>query len=245
MSVRPIALAACLLMAGLLNAGETAAVKASPEAREADKKALMPVANFVGEWRGVGSMKGSGGSDAWSEESEWTWDFKGGRGALVMLSPKGKFYTEARLEPGAKPGSFKLTAKPSTGKGAEEFAGEFNKEGDLVMDNTSAPADRPSRLTFSLVAKGKRMVVLYQKKERKDTYMPIAELGSTLKGSGFGKFVDEHECVVTGGRGKSTVDYKGKSYWVCCGGCRDSFLENPEKEIAAFMKRKEEEKLKK
>ena len=70
----------------------------------------------------------------------------------------------------------------------------------------------------------------------------LSEVGYTRKGSGFGKQADAHECIITGGKGTIQVSYKGQSYWVCCTGCRDAFNENPEKEIAAYKKRKEEEK---
>ncbi len=39
------------------------------------------------------------------------------------------------------------------------------------------------------------------------------------------------ECVVSGGVGTSKVMYKGKEYYVCCTGCRDEFLADPEKYI--------------
>ena len=43
----------------------------------------------------------------------------------------------------------------------------------------------------------------------------------------------EQACIITGGLGTSTVTYKGKTYWVCCSGCRAAFEEDPEKWIAA------------
>ena len=43
----------------------------------------------------------------------------------------------------------------------------------------------------------------------------------------------EQSCIITGGLGTATVAYKGKTYWVCCSGCRAAFEENPEKWIAA------------
>jgi YHS domain-containing protein len=40
--------------------------------------------------------------------------------------------------------------------------------------------------------------------------------------------------VVSGGKGTMPVSYKGKTYYVCCSGCRDEFKENPEKYIAEY-----------
>ena len=50
------------------------------------------------------------------------------------------------------------------------------------------------------------------------------------------------ECVVTGGLGTMTVSYMGKTYYVCCSGCRDAFMENPAKVIKEFEERKKKGK---
>ena len=35
-----------------------------------------------------------------------------------------------------------------------------------------------------------------------------------------------------------TVSFGGKTYYVCCTGCRDAFNEDPEKFVKAFEKKK-------
>jgi YHS domain-containing protein len=214
---------------------------------EADKKALSPVLQYVGGWRGAGLPK-DGSKDGWSEDSEWQFDLKGGHAALVFSSEKGRYYKSGRIDPGEKAGEFKFTGVLPDGK-KEEMVGTIieNKEErskDLVFNNAAPGTGRPARVVFSVVAKGNRLLMDYQKKMSGDRYAPIAEVGYTRKGSNFGKSGDSHECVITGGAGKIEVSYKGQTYWVCCGGCKDAFNENPEKEIAAYHKRKEEEKLK-
>jgi YHS domain-containing protein len=208
---------------------------------ESDKKALAAVNVYVGEWRGAGSNKGDAPKDAWAEDGEWAWDFSGGRAALVFKTEKGRYFSAGRLEPDDKAGAFKFTGTLPDGKAKEELSGEIDKEGDLVLTNASPAEGRPARLVISTVAKGKRLLMTYQKKRAKD-YAPIAEVGMTRKGSGFGQQSDERECVITGGQGTIAVSFQGKTYWVCCGGCKQSFLDNPEKELAAYKKRKEEEK---
>ena len=42
----------------------------------------------------------------------------------------------------------------------------------------------------------------------------------------------EPECIVTGGKGTMSTVYKGKTYWFCCTGCRDAFLDDPDMIIA-------------
>ena len=236
-------LVALLTMAMSANAVESTAKAGgvTDEQREADKKALAPLKGFVGEWKGVGGGRGDGPKDSWGEESDWGYDFKNGRPAVSFTSANGHYYTSGRIEPAEKAGNFHFIGTLPGGKAKEEFNGEVNKDGDLVLINDGAAAGRPTRLTLSLVAKGARLVTTYEKSMRKGVYAPMAEVGLTLKGSGFGKAIDIRECVVTGGRGKTAVQYKGQTYYVCCGGCLEEFNENPDKVMASWKKRKEED----
>ena len=44
----------------------------------------------------------------------------------------------------------------------------------------------------------------------------------------------EKTCVISQGLGTIQVSHKGKSYWVCCSGCKAAFEEDPDKWIAKF-----------
>ena len=44
----------------------------------------------------------------------------------------------------------------------------------------------------------------------------------------------ERTCVISQGLGTIQVSHKGKSYWVCCTGCKAAFEEDPDKWIAKF-----------
>ena len=44
--------------------------------------------------------------------------------------------------------------------------------------------------------------------------------------------------VGLGGAGTMTVSYNGQTYYVCCTGCRDAFLAEPEKFIAKAKAKK-------
>jgi hypothetical protein len=56
-------------------------------------------------------------------------------------------------------------------------------------------------------------------------------VGATREGVAFAGGDNKPECVVSGGLGTLAVVYMGKTYYVCCSGCRDEFRENPEKYI--------------
>jgi hypothetical protein len=66
----------------------------------------------------------------------------------------------------------------------------------------------------------------------------MAEIGYTRKGSEFAKAMGSIECVVTGGLGTIPLTYEGETYYVCCTGCRDYFLENPAAVLKEYRDRK-------
>ncbi len=211
-----------------------------------DKAALQAIQKYVGGWRGVGLIDRSRNDGAWGESAQWAWSFDGGRAAIVFDAADGKYYKAGKILPGAKADEFTFTGTLPDGKTTETFTGKFS-DGQLVLDADKAPAagsDRPAQITMRTVAKGDRLLVLYQKKNG-NQFARMGEVGYTRKGSGFGQTAKDNECVVTGGEGDIKVEYKGKAYYVCCRGCLIEFNENPDKVMAEFFARKTEEARKK
>lgn len=109
----------------------------------------------------------------------------------------------------------------------------------MTEPNMFAAGGAPARLTFRLVAEGKRLVVLLERRlGESDQFARLAEIGYTRKGSRFGHGGGvSPECIVTGGLGTIAVEYKGQTYYVCCTGCRDYFLDQPEEVLAQYRHR--------
>ncbi len=68
-------------------------------------------------------------------------------------------------------------------------------------------------------------------------------MGATKEGADFAK-ASGNECVVTGGSASIAVTHKGKTYYVCCSGCKEAFEENPEQILKEYAERKTREKKK-
>lgn len=229
-----VALAAAFLITG---------AQAGEDRVEADKLALAKVQDLIGQWKGGGKPAQG---DAWSETFEWAWAFEDGRALLAMKTADGKYFKDAKLVAGEAADAFTLTATAADGS-AQTYAGAINRFKDLELVNAQAGEGQPARITLSLLARGKRLTVLYERKlpGGADRFGKLAEVGATKQGSGFGKNANANVCVVTGGEGTIAVEYKGKTYYVCCTGCKQAFLDNPEKEIAGHEKRKAAEAAKK
>jgi hypothetical protein len=209
-----------------------------------DRQALATVQAYVATWRGVGQPKRGSNVGAWTEESTWAWRFEGGRAAIAAQLTNDKFYSSLELQAGEQPGQFVLLATATGGETGnaqrtpERFTGQ-RSDGVLVLTAEQPREDRPARISIRLVAGGDRMLVLYEKRAGEASYTRLAEVGSTRKGSSFAKATaGGRECVVTGGLGTIAVEHKGKKYYVCCRGCRDYFLDDPDGVLAEYRERK-------
>lgn len=209
----------------------------------ADKKLLAPIQTYIGSWRGVGIPDRGKSEGAWGENATWAWSFEGGRAAIVFDITDGVIYKSGHITPADKANQFQFIGTLPDGKTTEKFIGSVNEDGQLVFTTDTRTKDRPAEISLRTVAKGARLIILYSKPSPvggKDL-VRLAEVGYTRKGSGFGISQKENECIVTGGEGDIKVEYKGKTYYVCCKGCLDEFKENPDKVMIEFAQRKEEE----
>lgn len=215
-------------------------------------ESLTPFRDFVGEWRGVGQPQRGSTRGAWVERGQWQWKFTDGKSALVFQSPQGKLIHAAELRPARDSGLFELTVEPAPGDNKSEdaptktiYQGKTDADGRLVVTTSNPPAELPARITIGLVANGDRLLMLLERKAPAgERYSRLAEVGYTREGSQFGKGNTQPECVVTGGHGSIAVEFEGKTYYVCCSGCRDLFNDDPAGTLAEYRKRKEEEQAK-
>jgi YHS domain-containing protein len=82
------------------------------------------------------------------------------------------------------------------------------------------------------------MLMLHERRRQGSTfYSRVAGIGFTRSGTRLATANIGPLCIVTEGKGTSKVTYKGKTYWVCCSGCRDAFLDDPEGVLADARER--------
>ncbi len=218
----------------------------------ADRQALGAWQVLVGEWRGVGQPKRGSNRDAWREESAWSWHYVDGRAELVGDITDGRFFQRLQLQPGEKPGQFVLLVTPraSAGEADSKSASEPIRFTGATVDGalvaTANGAEGPARVTIRTVAGGDRLIVLYEKAPGGGSFVRQGEVASTRKGSAFATAAAAgRECVVTGGLGTIAVEHEGRTYYVCCGGCRDLFNDDPAGVLADYRQRKAAERAEK
>ncbi len=208
---------------------------ASP--RRADQAALKPYGGLVGGWRGVGQVERGKTRGAWTEQAEWVWKLTPDSAALTGTISRGKYLKALVIHPGREPQTFSAEAtltddstRTFTGKGKDSGPGEDRKPLVLTASPTSGPGLQ--RITLTPLHDTRLLVLLEALGPDGKSYDRLGEVGYTRQGVAFAVGESGPVCIVTEGRGTIPVTYKGKTYHVCCSGCKDLFNENPEAILA-------------
>lgn len=207
---------------------------ASP-GRRADQDALRAYAPLVGGWRGVGQVERGRSRGAWTESASWAWKLTNDSAALDVTVKKGKHLKAGVLRPGKEPGTFALEATLADGT-SRTFTGQPAGPGappPLVLTaDPKAPAGGLRRVTITPLHDTRLLVLLEAEDPERHVFYRLGEVGYTREGVAFAAGESYPLCVVTEGKGTIPVAYKGKTYYVCCSGCRDLFNDDPEAVLA-------------
>jgi hypothetical protein len=213
----------------------------APADTAAAKTALQKFNDLIGGWRGTGQPRRGSTAGAWQETAEFVWEFKGEAPAINYVVTDGKLVTLGRITWDAAAKSFHMILT-TPDKTSRTLTGAWD-DGKVVFNSTADANGEVHRITITPLNE-KRTLVLYEKKKEMATaFNRVAEVGYTREGtrlatSGSG----QPECIVTGGLGTMTVSYMGKTYYVCCTGCKQAFEDDPAGIIAEAAERLKKEK---
>ncbi len=210
------------------------------------KKALKPIQVVLGPWHAIIDKTKS------YEDLQWVWDWKSDRAqpALAMATKEeGAYFKTARLTYLVEDEKFQMTLADKDGKQRVLQGGFTAEPTDKPGEDKKQTPQRTYKLQLTETgdAKDRWQIVMNQQ----DNNRYLIEL-SQLRGSRFVRFdtmasqregtsfalddsdFKEKTCVISQGLGTMQVSHKGKSYWVCCTGCKAACEEDPEKWIAKF-----------
>lgn len=212
----------------------------SPQDAAKAKKALQEVQEFMGVWNLEGTQKIGGRTEAWKENVDWSWKFKGPEPAIKVsfAEGKGKYYTNGELKYVVDKKKYQLTLIAKD-KVEHVFEGTTGKDGGLKLERKDAKTGDVYRLNLFTLADGIRFSFKLEKQDGgKGLFATSYQMTGNKEGESLGASAKKPECIVTGGAASIAVSFAGKTYYVCCSGCRDAFNENPEKFIKAAEKKK-------
>ncbi len=209
------------------------------------RDALKAFNDLIGSWRATGTPEGTRAEKQrrgfWTEGMTWQWQFKGTDAWLALTFDKGKYFTRGDLRYLPADGLFQLTLTTAA-KETLKFTGPL-KDRTLTLERVDAVTGETQRLVWQLLH-ANRLVYRYEVKAKdRALFSRRYQVGATKEGEPFAGPGDaQPECIVSGGLGKIKVSYRGKEYYVCCGGCRTAFQEEPEKYIKEYEAKREKGK---
>jgi YHS domain len=207
--------------------------------KKSPKKALQALNDLIGSWRGTGEPNGTREEkqrEFWQERIVWQWQFKGRDVYLRADIDKGKYFAVAELRYLPDKDRYQLTAT-TPAKDKLIFEGPLEKK-RLALVRADEKTKETQRLVISLLHFNRHVYRYEVKPAERSAFKEIFHVGATKEDVEFAGGDDKPECVVSGGLGTMPVVYKGKTYYVCCSGCRDAFMDEPEKYIKEFEARK-------
>ena len=213
----------------------------------APKEKLQAFQDLIGSWKGTGVPSGTREErdrGFWQETIVWQWQFKGKDVWLRADLDKGKHFTRLELRYLPEKDAFELKAT-TPAKETQTFVGKLADK-RLTVDRADEKTKETRRLVFSLLHSNRHLYREEVRRADRSTFTPVYQVGATKMGVAFATEDKGIECIVSGGKGTIPVAYKGKTYYVCCTGCRDAFNDDPEKYIREYEEaKKEKEKEKK
>jgi len=212
-------------------------------------EALKPLQIMLGDWGGTTFKKIGGFSSV--ETLGWVWDLQSnpGQPALVMTADKSRYYENARLTYLTDKQKYQLTLTNKAGQ-KRIYEGTFSVPLKKVPgDDNPNIMHSTYKLSLALVEpaneKKRAQIILNQQNNdrymfelydlRGESYTRFDTINTRRKGTSFAKSDSDYgskTCVISGGLGTSQVTFQGRSFWVCCSGCRKAFDADPEKWIA-------------
>jgi len=206
---------------------------------------FAPLEYLIGRWNGQGVPKDDPARQfrGWTETHTWAWSFAQGKPVGLSLTIEGgKVIESGKLtyDPARK--LYRLDARECKPLGsAITFAGALDRTGKhLVLDHIAADtaSSKPSgtlRLSIWPNANFIRYSMAHDLRDAGSVrFSRLIEVGLTRDGESLGggaSAAERPKCIVTGGAANMTLSYQGRTFPICCTGCRDEFNENPEKYI--------------
>ncbi len=201
--------------------------------KEAVKAGLQVLQEYIGSWTGNGEAK-EGKPTTWKETMNWGWNFKGDLGLSVEFD-KSKNFTKGLLKYLPEKKTYQL-ALTDAAKEEVIYEGKIERKALVLKHEDSATKDISS-ITISTNNDGARMIytVAVQPKgkglEKKLYTVQHTKEGMSLASA------KKNECCVTGGLGTIAVSYAGKTYYVCCTGCKAAFDDDAKNIVAEYEKK--------
>lgn len=212
--------------------------------------ALKPLQILLGSWNGTARR-------AFVESPEWVWDLQTNpeQPALVMTSDKGVYLKEGRLTFDVDVQKFRLEGLDADGK-KRTYQGTFSEpvrdepsdekklQRTYKLELTEVEPMPTEQWRLVLSQQGNdRYLLEVDRKRGEGNFLRYDTINTQREGTSFALSDTDYgdkTCIISQGLGVMTVSYQGKSYYVCCTGCKAAFEDDPAKWIAKWEAKQKE-----
>ena len=219
---------------------------ATPPDPRTPKEALQAFGDLIGTWRGTGTPTAAPGAKAefWTETIAWEWKFKGDDAWLKCTFEKSKNFTGGELHYLPEKDEYSLILR-TPAKETLTFTGTFkDKDTGKVLTVEREENGEVQRFVFTFLHPERYLYKYEVRPAGKALFSKKYQVGATKEGVAFATGDGKPECIVSGGLGTIPVSYMGKTYYVCCSGCRDEFNASPAKYVKEFEEKQAKAKKK-
>lgn len=217
---------------------------------------LQPLQILLGQWRGTTRREFENFKAV--DNHEWVWDLRTSpaQPALVIRSDKSPYLRAGRLTWDTQQNCFVLSATDGEGK-ERRLTGDFS-EAPHEVTGSDDKQHRVFRLELNEERAGQegeqwqlafaqqennRYLLELGKRRGMATFARYDTVSTQREGTSFALSdtgYAERTCIISEGLGTTELTWKGRSYWVCCSGCKAAFEEDPERWIALAAERSRE-----
>ncbi len=195
---------------------------------------------LAGRWKGQGVPKNDPANKfrGWSETHSWSWVFQEGNPvALSLVAEGGRILASGKLTHESARKLYRLEGvMPAPAGGPIRFEGKLDGTGKQLVLESVGKVPHFGGIIRLVIRPNANFIRYTIREDRKEPggiqFSPFIEVGLTKEGESFASgaaAAERAKCIITGAASTMSVSYQGNSYPVCCTGCRDEFLENPEK----------------
>ena len=203
---------------------------------------LKPFEHLIGTWKGVGIPTGNK-LKGWQETHVFGWTFEKGQPVSLNLDFTGnKLIAKGQLK---AQGDDYVLEGTDPDEVPVKWSGKLDAAAQtptLILTPDAPPGDGPSRRLVVRLLSNKEGYTFWDERKTGSKYAKSVEIRMSRNDPSIGASragSTKPKCIITGGEGTISVTYNGKSYPVCCTGCRDEFLAEPEKYLAKLAKKTE------
>ena len=214
---------------------------------------LQPLQILLGQWRGTTRREYENFKAV--DIHEWVWDLRSNpaQPALTIQSDKSPYIRTGRLTWDTEQNKFAMTVSDPVGT-TRQFTGDFTETVHEIVGSDDK-LHRVFRLEFNQNENGESSELWQLAFAQQENNRYLLEVGKRRGKAEFARFdtvstqregtsfavndtgYAEKTCIISEGLGTMEVTWKGRSYWVCCTGCKAAFEEDPETWIARAAKK--------